>query len=440
MALISALGSRRRMETEDSGPSDSGGYTAPTPTQNPTSAFEAPGITAGPPKGPIEGPSAPAAPYRFDQNAFNQAFGQTTQGKSGTLQEFQSSIFPQLQSMFPDIQNFGSKGDKIRLPNGQVVDAVISAGAGGRGYALQYDNGGTGGYFDDPLLQGYLDFGQGAIDKLMQPQAINPVLQQAIDALTRMSSQGAPHLDTSYMQPITDAVKKRQGQIDQPGWSPAQQDILRTQVSDPLEAQRTAARQQVMERLAARGIQPGSGIMEQALLDVDRGFSQMRTTGERDLATKQMGVEEARQQEAVSNAQLLSALGLSGSQADLQGQVAGRGQNLSAAGTLGSIGNSLQDEPLRNLMSAMGIYGNMAQLPFQSNANAIASMNAINGANVPQANDQNGLISLLMQLAQGGENTHQNAQGDNSAFLAALGQSMPGLLEAFGGLFDNGKN
>jgi hypothetical protein len=392
------------------------------------SGYGLPGGVAMPPV------DAPPKPYAFNQNAFNTAFNTATTGRSGTLQEWQNSIFPSLQSQFPDIQSFGSKGDKIRLPNGQVIDAVISAGAGGRGYALQYDNP-TAGYFDDPLLQGYLNFGQGAIDSLMQPQGIHPVLQQAIDALTRMTSQGAPHMDMSALGPLQDAVTKRLGQIDQPGWSPAQQDLLRTNVSDPIEAQRTAAQQQVIQRFAAQGLSPSSGIVQQALLDVDRNFSQLRTTGERDLATKEMAQDEARKQEAVQISQMLAQLGLTGAQANLSADVSGRGQNLSAAGQLAGVGSQLQDAPMQHLMQAMGIYGNMAQLPFQANANAIASMNAVNGQPVPQADNSASLIQLLLSLAGGGENAANNAAGNQDAFWSALGTSLPDLLSSFADLF-----
>jgi hypothetical protein len=290
-------------------------------------------------------------------------------------------------------------------------------------------------YFSDPLLQGYLNFGQNAIGKLTGPQSISPVLQQAIDALTRMSNQSAPHMDMSYLAPLQAAVSKRQAQIDQPGFSSTQQDILRTNVTDPLEAQRDAARQQIIQHFGARGMTPDSGIVQQALLDSDRNFSQQRTTGERDLATKEMQYDEARKQEAVSNAGQLSQLGLSGSQADLQGQVAGRGQNLSAAGSLAGIGSQLQDEPLRNLMSAMGIFGNMADLPFKANANAIASMNAINGQHVPEADSMSQMIQLLLGLSNQGEGVYNDAQQNGNNFWNVFGQSLPDILKSLSGLF-----
>lgn len=353
--------------------------------------------------------------------------------------------FPEMlsQGLLPQGSYLEDKptADEIFMPGYGWVDFMTGADTGNPQGGWHFNQGSPlGGYFSDPLLQGYLDFSQGAMDRLMQPQTINPVLQQAIDALTRMSSQGAPQMDMSYLQPLQAAVAKRQGQIDRPGFSPAQQDIMRTQVTDPLEAQRTAAKQQVMQRMAARGIQPGSGIMEQALLDVDRSFSQMRTGGERDLATKEMAQDEARQQEAVQMNQILAQLGLGGAQANLQGQVSGRGQNLQAAGQLAGVGSQLQEEPIRNLMAALGVSQNMAQLPFQANQNAIASMNAVNNQPVPQSDNTSAMVQLLLSLAGQGEGNYQNTMGNNAAFWQMLGQSMPGLLESFSSLYsDNPK-
>lgn len=377
-------------------------------------------------------------PYVFNQNAFEKAFGEQTAGKSGTLAEWQQSIFPSLQKLFPDIQSFGSKGDKIRLPNGQVIDAVTAAGAGGRGYGLNYVTGGSD-YFNDPLLQGYLDFGQQAIDKLMGPQEINPTLQKAIDALTGLTNAPAPSLDLgSILGPLQAAVSKRQAQIDQPGYSPSQLDLMRTQVTDPLEAQKAAARQQIIQRFAAQGMTPSSGIVQQALIDSDRAFSQQRTTGERQLGQQEIAQDEARKQEAVQLAQILSQLNLSGSEANLSAASAGRGQNLGAAGQLAGIGSQLQSEPIQALMSAMGIYGNMAQLPFQSLAAQTSAMNNINNQQVPQDQGTAQLIQLLMELSNQGENVYNTTQQNGNTFWNVLGQALPDLLASFSGLFGGG--
>jgi hypothetical protein len=88
--------------------------------------------------------------------------------------------------------------------------------------------------------------------------------------------------------PLTDYMRKYIAQLQQPGHSPAQQDLIQTQTLDPLERQRTAARQQVVQRLAARGIAPSSGIVEKALEDVDQQFNQMRTGAQAKFATDEI--------------------------------------------------------------------------------------------------------------------------------------------------------
>jgi hypothetical protein len=295
--------------------------------------------------------------------------------------------------------------------------------------------GGGGGYFSDPLLQGYLNFGSGAIDQLMGGQGIHPVLQQAIEALMKMMNQGAPQLDQGSLVDYANTVHKRQGELNQPGWSPSQLDLMRTQISDPLEAQKEAARQQVIQRFAAKGMTPDSGIVQQALMDSDRGFQQMRTTGERNLASQEMSQDEARKNLAVQMGESLGQMGMSGAQANLQGQLAGRGQSMGAAGQLAGIGSDLQSEPFRNMMAASGIYGNMAQLPFQANANAIGSMNAINNLQTPDFESLLPMIQTLLGLSNQGEGVYQDGQNNTSNLWGTLGQAMPNLLSIFGSLF-----
>jgi hypothetical protein len=431
-----------RLNVIDAGSEGGGGYEPPPAAPEP---FHVPGMQSG-----NTGISGYGRPGGFEMP---QIASPTTnfQGlNQGAILDYLKKLpvgTASLRQAFPELLSQGLIPQGSYLEDKATADEIYMPGYGWADFMSGADTGnptdwhfnlGGGSYFSDPLLQGYLDFGQGAIDRLMQPQTINPVLQQAIEALTRMTNQGAPQMDMSFLQPLQAAVQKRQAQIDQPGWSPAQMDILRTQVTDPLAAQRDAARQQVMQRLAARGIQPGSGIMEQALLDVDKQFSEMNTTGQRDLASKQMAQDEARQQEAVQMNEVLSQLGLSGASANLQGQVAGRGQNLQAAGQLSGIGSQLQDEPIRNLMAAMGIQGNMAQLPFQANQNAIASMSAVNGQPVPQANDLGSLVQLLLGLSNQGEGVYNDAQQNGNSFWNILGGAMPDLLKTFAGMFGGG--
>ena len=65
-----------------------------------------------------------------------------------------------------------------------------------------------------------------------------------------------------------------------------------TQAIDPLERLRQQQKQNTMERLGARGITGGSGILEQAMQDVDRQFDQMRTGQQSQFALDQIGRED----------------------------------------------------------------------------------------------------------------------------------------------------
>lgn len=78
----------------------------------------------------------------------------------------------------------------------------------------------------------------------------------------------------------------------QPTWTDAQLDLMQTQSLDPLERQRAAMKQQQTQRLAQRGIVPGSGIFDEAMAAIDRQFNQLRTQTQADFATQAIGRED----------------------------------------------------------------------------------------------------------------------------------------------------
>ena len=116
----------------------------------------------------------------------------------------------------------------------------------------------------------------------------------------------------------------------------------------------------------------------------------------------------------------------------------GRGQQtkMSAAGTLAGIGQNqmgmdMQRQQLDTdrLMQAVGISQNLGSLPVQLQAQALASLNALQGP-TPQYNDPS--MSALMQLMGMGENS-ANAHGQNTAAMwSSIIGAVPGLLGAFG--------
>lgn len=80
--------------------------------------------------------------------------------------------------------------------------------------------------------------------------------------------------------------------VPQPTWTDAQLELQQTQALDPLERQRQAQRQQMGQRLASRGITPGSGIFESAMADIDRQFNQLRTQTQGAFATRAIERED----------------------------------------------------------------------------------------------------------------------------------------------------
>ena len=264
-----------RWEDPDPGRARARG-TAPAPSQIPAvrgrTSPQGPRITPNPlprrwdpenPVSPTNGgnsgvatdPTAPSAHMGspWDEYAFRQGW----LGSGGrTVDDLQRYI--EAGGYGQHVSRVGSKGDKIRLPNGQIVDAVLAAGEGGRGAQWLTDDGGgfdqvraggAGNVFDDPATTEWETLLRQLVERLNQPQ---------------------------------------------PTMSDSQRDLLQTQSLDPLERQRQAQRQQTTERLAARGITGGSGVLEQALQDVDKQFNQLRTGTQAGFAIDQVNREDQR--------------------------------------------------------------------------------------------------------------------------------------------------
>lgn len=78
----------------------------------------------------------------------------------------------------------------------------------------------------------------------------------------------------------------------QPTWTPSQLELQQTQVLDPMERQRQAMKQQKAVELSQRNIQPGTGIWQSAMGDIDRQFNQFRTTTQGTFATQAITRED----------------------------------------------------------------------------------------------------------------------------------------------------
>lgn len=116
--------------------------------------------------------------------------------------------------------------------------------------------------FDDPYTKRLEDIINQQLSALEQPQS-NPAMDQLLEFLNKQ------------FQTLSTA----------PGYSPEDLALLRTQFLEPIERDRAAGRQRVLERTAARGMLPSSGLHEQDLQEmVDRPSEERRIAAQRDLA------------------------------------------------------------------------------------------------------------------------------------------------------------
>lgn len=114
------------------------------------------------------------------------------------------------------------------------------------------------------------------------------------------TTTGAPNVsgNSVFSDPATteweQLLRSMVDKLNQPQqtWSPQQLDLQQTQALDPLERQRTAAKQQLATQLSSRGVTPQSGIFTQAMMDLDRQFNQMDTTTRANFATQAIGRED----------------------------------------------------------------------------------------------------------------------------------------------------
>lgn len=101
------------------------------------------------------------------------------------------------------------------------------------------------------------------------------------------------------------ALRSIAQQFQNGGYTPAEQELLTTQVMDPLEQARSARKQEVLQNLSARGIPQTSGVAIQMLNDVDRQFDAMRQSSQRGLGAD---IAQERTNRMLQAIQLLSGL------------------------------------------------------------------------------------------------------------------------------------
>ena len=293
---------------------------------------------------------------------------------------------------------------KIRLPNGQVVRVGNMFDAPGAamswGWVPQPRGGGapaggppTSSYaatFSDPstkLLEGLLTQQMQALEAQRTEQTKrNAALQARMPAIQASTDELLKYL------------QQRSGQLQQGPYTGTEQEILRTQMLEPIERDRTAAQKRAVEQIGARGLEPTSGIAQELLNQVNQGFDRTRAAAQGDLAYRTVAEQRSRQQEAQ---QLLSLIP----------QV----QRAAATGDLDFL-MSLDAALNASRQQAVPLAVMNQRLPSQALADALGTMGMGPGAD------------SLFNQALGLYGAQQQARQGNAGYYEMLGQALPFLM------------
>lgn len=202
---------------------------------------------------------------------------------------------------------------------------------------------------------------------------------------------------------LTGYINERVGKLQGPAYTGTEQEVLRTQLLDPLERDRTAAQKRAYERVASKGYELDSGVAQQLFQDVDRQFDQQRTSAQGALAQRQIEEQRSREQEAQQLLQYLAGLPDAQARGDLeyvtyvQNLLNQPRQASMATGMAGGTGVAqLMDLPTQPGMQSLSMAELLASLPTQRMNDALNAL----GVGPSPAGVSNSVIQLLQQQQQ----------------------------------------
>lgn len=232
---------------------------------------------------------------------------------------------------------------------------------------FNYNN--PGDQFSDPYTKALEDLVKQHLESIQKPQT-NPALDKLLG-----------FLDTRFNELTTN-----------PGYSPAELAMLRTQAVDPIEQDRAAAQKRSLERIASRGMLQSSGLAEFDARGVDTEYDKIRGAAERDLGINALNRR---------NQDLNQALAL--------GQMAGV-----------QIPQHQQAEDQRRRNEAIQLSSLLYDLPRRSMQDALA---VVNGSPMP-----GDLFSQAIQLMNAQNAQRQQDQMRNDAFWEQIGSTIGNIF------------
>lgn len=298
-------------------------------------------------------PSAPASgPSQSDQDWFRQI----TQGLApnrASLAGLESQFTPRgIKLGRPN-----ARGDitKIQLADGSWVRVTEgSEGPGARWtWVVQPSGAGVPGapsQFSDPAsrqLEAYLTAQMGRLESQRSAQ------EQANVGFRQRQGEAQASADR-----LTKFLQERAGRLQGPAYTGTEQEILRTQQLDPMERDRQAARQRAMHNISARGFEPESGIAQELLNQVDRGFDEQRAQAQGQLGYRQIMEQRSREQEAqalLAQIPQLQRAGASGDLDFLQALDAAVNRPSEAQMPLSMLQYQIPQQALQQALAAMGM-------------------------------------------------------------------------------------
>ena len=379
------------------------------------------------------------APLGFDQGKWANQDWNTTKYRAGTILAGGGTIANVLAD--PLFQGWAAEGsDKIKSPTGNTYDLYYDYG--GPQQRVQYTQTGFGPKSDPRLRDGIKGNyaaaqggGAGLVPGGLPPggggyrgapgdpgsyrssytsqfsdpstQQFEGYLMQQMQALEAQRAQMAKQQggfrdQQAAAQQSTDRLLKylreRSGELQGPAYTGTEAEVLRTQMLDPIERDRTAANQRALQSIGARGLEPTSGIALQLQNEVNQGFDQRRASAQGDLAYRTINEQRSREQEAQALMGLIPQVQRASATGDLQ--------------FLQMLDQALNAPRQQGLQLSQMLY----RLPAQAQNDALAAMGMGPGAD--------SIFQQAMQLY----GAQQNASNQNLSYYNMLGQMLPYLL------------
>lgn len=310
--------------------------------------------------------------------------------------------------------------DGIILPDGTFVDVIMSAtetGGSGWGWIVGGHGGGAGAgagvnmpgnQYSDPYTRMMEEYIRSRIGSLQQP-VNDPFRDQYMQAMQRRT-QALQSAEPDY-QRLLQHLEQRFADLQGPGYTGAENEVIRTQSLDPIENDRTAAKKRMAEQLAARNIGPDSGVFIDAMRQIDSAFDGMRGTTQNTLTVNDLNRRESRQQRADNIRSGIYDIGQARSREQLD--------TFSGIDALSALMRQETDARSREQISLSGALADLGPQRMQ------LAMQAAGMGGSPQS-----MFQSLMQMAQLNQNSALLNQRNSGQLWSGLGSLAYTLMNA----------